>query len=75
MPKLIPFDGLARRFLRRSTSLVADVGPAGAGAGIDVKGLAQEMAQYDANIRDRLRRAALKAIDEELAKIRAERNS
>ena len=41
--------------------------------GIEVKALAREMEQYDQRTRERLRRAALNAIYEELVKIRRKR--
>lgn len=78
MPKPLPFDRLARKYLkgkqRQPGELVARVGPAERPR-IDVAGLRREVQGYDADVQERLRLAALRAIDEELAKIRAERTN
>lgn|GEM_PF-4498819 len=61
--RTLPFDRLVRRCIRRD-----DTGPH-----IDTTALARELQRYDADVRERLRLAALRAIEAELAIIRAER--
>lgn len=56
------------------TELVATVG-VDATRVLDVAALAKQLQQYDLHVRERLRGAALRAIDEELAKIQAERKA
>ena len=65
--KQLPFDRLVRKALKTA-------GESKDGrAHIDVAALAKEVQRYDRDVQERLRRAALQAIEDELAKIRAER--
>jgi hypothetical protein len=64
---LLPFDRFVRRFLKPAAETV-DGRPH-----LDVPALAREVQRYDADVRERLRLAALRGIEEELARIRAER--
>lgn len=64
MAKSLPFNRLERTLLkRRSDGRVR----------IDAPKLAAELSHHDPNIHERLRRAALRAIEDELTKIAAER--
>lgn len=79
MSKPLRFDRLARKLLKGGTTpgageLVANVGP-DQPPRIDVAGLRREIQRYDYDVQERLRLAALRAIDEELAKIQAERKA
>jgi hypothetical protein len=87
MSKLLPFDRLQRMLKvqpRKRTALphgsfvmtatAENTKPStSTELAIDVQKLAREMDRYDAEVRERRRRAALQAIDDELPKIRAER--
>jgi hypothetical protein len=64
MAKQLPFDRLTRKILKTDDGIPS----------IDVEALAREVKRYDRNVQERLRLAALRAIDEELAKIRQERS-
>jgi hypothetical protein len=70
MPKFLPFR--KRGSKPPPTELVATVGVERRPV-LDVAALAKQLQQYDLQVRERLRRAALRAIDEELVKIQAER--
>jgi ribosomal protein L37E len=63
MSPILPFDRLVRRVLKTDDGIPH----------IDVEALAREVKHYDRDVQERLRRAALRAIDEELVKIHAER--
>ncbi len=65
MTKILPFHERPQGELVARTTLED--------AGIDVERIARELWHYQAEVRERLRQAALRAIDEELEKIRAER--
>lgn len=62
---LLSFDRLERLVITQTPH----------GPRIDVVALARELQRYDLDVQDRLRRAALRAIETELAVIRAERAS
>jgi hypothetical protein len=63
--KQLPFDRLVRKALKTDNGIPH----------IDVAELRRVISGYDRTVQERLRRAALRAIDEELAAIRGERDT
>lgn len=62
---LLPFDRLERLVITQTPH----------GPRIDVVALARELHRYELDVQERLRRAALRAIETELARIQQERAS